>query len=86
MADAPSSISWNWSPIAGRASSHGRIRTRRGVRAGPAPRPRANSRHVPEDFFDKTVAGVITVYGERETLLRRSWRQILKVLERESGF
>jgi hypothetical protein len=32
------------------------------------------------------VAGVITVYGERETLLRRSWRQILKVLERESGF
>jgi hypothetical protein len=41
---------------------------------------------VPEDFFDKTVAGVITVYGERETLLRRSWRQILKVLEHESGF
>jgi hypothetical protein len=51
MADAPPSISGNWSPIAGRASPHGWIRTRRGVRAGPAPRPRANSRRSPRGLF-----------------------------------
>ncbi len=40
---------------------------------------------LPEAFAARTIAGVIIAAGSPESLMARAWRQVLKVLVRESG-
>ena len=41
---------------------------------------------LPDDFRVRSAAGVVVAEGTAESLMSRAWRQILKVLVRESGF